>query len=66
MTMMVVKVVLCGEVDICHKMHSLWWCRYVVASDVCVNCQRSGSILPPLLELWRCSSYECFHDMPPA
>lgn len=42
------------------KMHSLWWCRYDVASDVCVNCQRSGSILPPLLELWHCSSYECF------
>lgn len=42
------------------KMHSLWWCRYDVASNVCVNCQRSGSILPPLLELWHCSSYECF------
>lgn len=26
---------------------------------VCVNCQRSKSILPPLLELWCCSSYEC-------
>lgn len=42
------------------KMHSLWWCLYDVASYVCVNCQRSGSILPPLLELWHCSSYECF------
>lgn len=60
-TMMAVKVLLLWEVDICHKkMHSLWWCQCDVASDVCVNCQRSGCILPPLLELWHCSSYECF------
>lgn len=47
----------CKRLTFATKMHSL------VASNVCVNCQRSGSILPQLLELWHCLSYECFFSM---
>lgn len=55
----------CERLTFATEMHSRWrW--YSAASCVCVNCQRPGSILPPLLELCGIArAMNVFHDMRP-